>query len=242
MGLTAMADSAQDRHLPASDRKIRKAREKGQVPRSRDLGHFLACFVGGLTIVILAPEAVGWLRGVLASGLRFDAATLAQTGTMGDRLVDGGWQFLLGALPLGLLMLASGVIANVGSGGWNMSFSALAPSFSKFNPISGIGNLMSARQLGQTLKACALALVLGLIGGTYLQANLPRFTELLALPLPAALGQAGSVIWGGLVLMLIALGFVAVLDVPLQRFLLLRELRMSHQEVKNEMKDAEGNA
>jgi flagellar biosynthetic protein FlhB len=242
MGLTTMADSAQDRHLPASDRKIRKAREKGQVPRSRDLGHFLACFVGGLTIVVLAPEAVAWLRGVLARGLRFDAATLAQTHSMGERLVDASWQFLLGTLPLGLLVLAAGVIASVGSGGWNLSFAALTPRASKFNPISGISNLMSARQLGQTLKACALALVLGVVGGLYMKANLPRFTELLALPLPVALGEAGSVIWGGLVPMLIVLGFLAVVDVPLQRFLLLRELRMSHQEVKNEMKDAEGNA
>ena len=237
-----MADSAQDKQLPATERKIRKSREEGQVARSRDLGHFAACFIGGLAIVVTAPQAVDWLRGVMARLLKFDAATLANPHAMGDRLSDGTWQFLLGALPLGALMLLAGVVSNVGSGGWNFSWKALQPKFSKFDPISGIGRLFSLSQLGQTLKACALALLLGLVAWLYMQANFERFTHVLGMPLPAALGFAGSLVWGGIVLLLVALGCMAVLDVPLQRFMLMRQLRMSHQEVKNEHKDAEGNA
>ncbi|MFM7533364.1 MAG: flagellar biosynthesis protein FlhB [Rubrivivax sp.] len=237
-----MADSAQDKQLPASQRKIQKSREEGQVARSRDLGHFAACFIGGLAIVVTAPQVVQWLRGVLARQLKFDATTLANPHAMGDRLVDGTWQFVVGALPLGLLMLLAGVAASVGSGGWNFSWKALQPKFSKFDPISGVARLFSLSQLGQTLKACALAVLLGIVAWLYLQANFERFTHVLGLPLPAALGFAGSLVWGGIVLLLIALGFVAVLDVPLQRFMLMRQLRMSHQEAKNEHKDAEGNA
>ena len=237
-----MADSAQDKQLPASQRKIQKSREDGQVARSRDLGHFAACFIGGLAIVVTAPQTVDWLRGVVTRLLKFDAATLANPHAMSDRLADGTWQFLMGAMPLGVLMLLAGVVASVGSGGWNFSWKALQPKLSKFDPISGIGRLFSLSQLGQTLKACALALLLGLIGWLYVQANFERFTHVLGMPLPAALSFAGSLVWGGIVLLLIALGCVAVLDVPLQRFMLMRQLRMSHQEVKNEHKDAEGNA
>ena len=237
-----MADSAQDKQLPATQRKIQKSREGGQVARSRDLGHFAACFIGGLAIVITAPQAVHWLQGVFTRLLRFDASALAGTQSMSDRLVDGTWEFLHGALPLGLLMLAAGVVSSVGSGGWNFSWKALQPKFSKFDPISGIARLFSMSQLGQTLKACALALLLGLIAWLYLQANFERFTHALGMPLATALGFAGTLMWGGIVLLLIAMGFMAVVDVPLQRFMLMRQLRMSHQEVKNEHKDAEGSA
>lgn len=242
MGPPTMADSAQDKQLPASERKIQKSREQGQVARSRDLGHFAACFIGGLAIVVTAPQTVDWLRTVVIRLLKFDAATLANPHAMSDRLVDGTWQFLTGALPLGVLMLAAGVIASLGSGGWNFSWKALEPKFSKFDPISGIGRLFTLSQLGQTLKACALALLLGLIAWLYVQANFERFTHVLGMPLPAALGFVGNLVWGGIVLLLVALGCVAVLDVPLQRFMLMRQLRMSHQEAKNEHKDAEGNA
>jgi flagellar biosynthesis protein FlhB len=66
-----MADDAQDRRLPASERKIRKARTEGQVARSRDLSHLAALGVGGAIVVALAPRWLGWMRELLAGGLRF---------------------------------------------------------------------------------------------------------------------------------------------------------------------------
>ncbi|HLL13246.1 MAG TPA: EscU/YscU/HrcU family type III secretion system export apparatus switch protein, partial [Rubrivivax sp.] len=70
-----MADSsAQDRNLPASQRKIEKARDDGQVARSRDLGHFAALTAGVALLAFLAPEVCAWLGRLLTQSLRFDAA------------------------------------------------------------------------------------------------------------------------------------------------------------------------
>jgi flagellar biosynthetic protein FlhB len=236
-----MADSAQDKQLPATERRIQKAREEGQAPRSRDLGHFAACFIGGLAIVLLAPPFVAWMSRTLTAGLRFDASTLRSAETMSERLGANTLVFVLASLPMGLLMVAVGIGAALASGGWNLSFKALQPKLDKFNPVTGFGRLFSSDQLIQTAKACGLALALGAVAALYLQFNLPRFVQSLALPLPAALAHAGTTIWGGLVAMLFVLGAVALIDVPLQRFLFLKRLRMSHQEVKEEHKDAEGN-
>jgi flagellar biosynthetic protein FlhB len=101
--------------------------------------------------------------------------------------------------------------------------------------------VFSLHQLGEMLKACALALLLGTIGTLYLLQHLPQFSELIARPLPAALSSAGALVWGGVLLLLLALGAFALVDVPLQRRLLLRRLRMSHEELKKEHKDVEGN-
>ena len=101
--------------------------------------------------------------------------------------------------------------------------------------------MFSKQQLVDTMKACLLALVLGVIGALYLNARLPEFSGLIAQPLPAAMGHAGELVLGGLVLLLLALALFALVDVPLQRQLLLRRLRMTVEEAKKEHKEVEGN-
>jgi flagellar biosynthetic protein FlhB len=67
-----MADSAQDRNLPATAKRRQRAREDGQVPRSKDLGHFTALAAGGALLMVLAHPLASWAQGVLDAGLRFD--------------------------------------------------------------------------------------------------------------------------------------------------------------------------
>jgi flagellar biosynthesis protein FlhB len=238
-----MADnSAQDRNLPASQRKITKAREDGQVARSRDLGHFAAFFAAGLLLMTLAPDAIAFLARLTAAGLQFDTQVLAGTQPMLERLGHFGGRFVLVVVPMGLLMMAVAAAAGAASGGWNFTWKAIKPKFSKLNPLSGLGRVFSPTQVGQALKACLLALVLGVIGAFFLQASLPRFMHAVGMPLPAALSHAGAAVWAGVMLLLMALGAFALVDVPLQRFLWLKQLRMSHQEVKQEHKETEGNS
>jgi len=237
-----MSDSAQDRTLPATPRKISKAREEGQVARSRDLGHFAALFAACLVLVSMASTLTGWLKRLLAKGLSFDAQTVADPFRMTDRLSHFGAEMLLVVVPMGLLMMTVGVLASVACGGWNFSWKAVQPKFSKLNPITGVANLFTASQIGMTLKACLLALVLGVIGALYLQAHVGRFMHSTGVPLPAALNHAAGTVWAGLLLLLLAVGAFALVDVPLQKFVWLRGLRMSHEEVKKEYKEVEGNA
>ena len=81
-----MADGAQDRHLPASQRKLDKARADGQLVRSRDLSHFAAIAAGGAALVALAPTIAAALQRALEQALRFDAAQLADPASMLGRL------------------------------------------------------------------------------------------------------------------------------------------------------------
>ena len=115
------------------------------------------------------------------------------------------------------------------------------PKLSKLNPLEGIGRIFSKVQLVETLKACLLATVLLAIGGGYLWSNLDAFSQVVLQPLPTALASSGDLLRGGLVLMLLALGAFALVDVPLQKWRLGEQLKMSHQEVKDEFKQIEGN-
>jgi flagellar biosynthesis protein FlhB len=236
-----MAENAQDRHLPASARKIQKAREDGQVARSRDLGHFGAIAGGGALLVMGAPLASGWLQELVARGLVFDAKSLAGAQPMTERLGEATLRMLALVLPWGVALWLVAAAAGVLCGGWNWTFKPLAPKFDKLDPLSGLGRVFSKHQLGETLKACALALVLGTIGALWLRAHANDFAQTLALPLPAAIGQGASMLQAGLLLLVIALAVFALIDVPLQRKRLLDQLKMSHQELKEEFKQLEGN-
>ncbi len=237
-----MADDAQDRHLPATQRKIDKAREDGQVARSRDLGHLSALGLGIALLIVLAPRLTDWLQHLLASGLRFDAASLAKPQAMTEHLSHQGLQMLIVVLPLGAVLSGVAVAASVLSGGWNFTMKPLEPKFEKLNPWTGLGRIFSMQQLADTGKACLLAVILGTIGVLYMKAQLPHFTALVSMPLPTALGEAGSLLKDGLLLVLLALAASAAIDVPFQRQMLMRRLRMSVQEAKQEHKDVEGNS
>jgi flagellar biosynthetic protein FlhB len=236
-----MAD-AQDRRLPATERKIRKARAEGQVARSRDLAHFAAIGTAAALLAAAAPAAMGWLQATLSSGLRFDARVLADAHAMQQRLAEVSLPALFLVLGIGLAMLAVALLAGVLSGGWNFSFQALQPKFEKIDPLAGLGRMFSGQQLVNALKTCLLALILGAVGAVYLQLNLPRFAEAIALPLPAALAHSGGVVLGGLLLLVLALALFAVIDVPLQRHQLAQTLKMSVQEMKQELREVEGSA
>jgi flagellar biosynthetic protein FlhB len=235
-------NNAQDRQLPASQRKIEKARGEGQVARSRDLGHFAAFAAGGGLLAVFAADIARWLSHRLADGLRFDARALASPHAMIESLGAAGKQLLLSVLPMGGVLLLVALAAGAAAGGWNFTWKAMQPRLSKLDPIAGLGRVFSLHQLGEMLKASGLALLLGTIGALYVAHHLPQFADLIALPLPAALGTAGSLVWGGVMLILLALAAFALVDVPLQRHLLLRRLRMSFEELKKEHKDVEGNA
>ncbi len=237
-----MAGNDQDRNLPATPRRLEKAKKEGQVVRSRDLGHFAAIAVGAAMLVALAPQVSNWSAKLLTNGLRFNAASVQNPEFMTERLGDLALQMLWIVLPLGALMMVVALGTSVAAGGWVWTFKPLTPNFGKLNPIAGLPKIFSKQQLIDALKASVLALILGTIGGLYLRANIETFGGALALALPAALSHAGTAIVNGLLLLLLALAGFAVIDVPLQKHLHASRLKMSHQEVKQEHKEIEGNA
>jgi flagellar biosynthetic protein FlhB len=237
-----MADhDAQDRNLPASPKKIQKSRAEGQLPRSRDLPHFAMMVAGGAVLSVGGPQIVDRLRQMLGTGLHFDAALLARPGFMGERLVDMTLAFAAVMGPIGALLILVGIASHVASGGWNWTMKPLAPKFSNLDPIAGLGRLVSGQGLGTALKAVLLALVLGIVGAMVLKDRLAAYVSIMSVPLPSALAYAGQQLMGGLTLLAIALAVFAAIDVPLQRQLWLRRMRMTREEAKQELKEVEGN-
>ena len=233
--------SSQDRNLPASQRKLNKAREEGQVARSRDFGHFAVIAACGALLAAFSPLAASWLQETLAIGLRFDSSAVQNPGLMGARLSELTIRLMFVIVPFGMAMWGAALAAGIAIGGWNWTLQPLAPKFGKLNPFTGVKGIVSKDKLIDAMKGSALALILGAIGALFLKAHVDEFTAAMAMPLPAAIRTLSGAMLGGLTLLLLALAVFAMIDVPLQRFQHAQRLKMSHQEIKQEHKELEGN-
>ena len=233
--------SSQDRNLPASLRKLTKAREEGQVARSRDFGHFMAIATCGALLAAFAPLMTDWLQQTLVSGLRFDHNVVQNSGQMGERLLELTIRFMWVLVPFGAAMVAAALGSGIAIGGWNWTLNPIMPRFGKLNPLTGLVGIVSKDKLIDAMKGSALALILGAIGALFLKAHVEEFTGAMALPLPAAIRNLSGALFGGMTLLLLALAAFAMIDVPLQRHQHAQRLKMSHQEIKQEHKELEGN-
>jgi flagellar biosynthesis protein FlhB len=236
-----MSDDSQDKQLPASARKLDKARADGQVVRSKDLGHFLVLLAATGILIAMTPTWFDAVGTMLRAGLRFDARTVAAPDMMLERLSVWITQGLILVIPLALCVGVASVASSVIAGGWVMSFKVIAPKFSKLNPLEGIGNVFSKKQLLDALKACAMGLIIGAVGCFLLWKRWPDLVNLLAIPLPAAFHEVGQAIRSVLMTMLMVIAGFAILDLPLQKYLFAEQMKMSHQEAKDEFKQQEGN-
>jgi flagellar biosynthetic protein FlhB len=234
-------DSSQDKQLKASERKLRKAREEGQVVRSRDLGHFLVILAAASVLMVLTPVWMDKLQQQLNAGMRFDARAVANPDMMLERLVQWSSQAMMMVVPFGAGVALASAAAAVLAGGWVMSFQVIFPKFGKLNPITGFANLLSKQQMVDALKASTLGLILGGTGAFFLYKVWPSMVDLLAQPLPLAIHDFGTTIGHVMWSMLLVLALFAIVDWPLQRLMFMNRMKMSHQDQKDEVKQTEGN-
>jgi len=236
-----MDSSSQDKNLPATARRLQKAREDGQVPRSRDLTH-LAVLGGGLVLLwVMLPWGVGRMHLALQHGLSFDGQTVRNPELLLQHLGLQVQQGLLFFLPLGLAVALLAVLAMVAAGSFAFSTQSLALDFSKIGLISGFGRLFSRQQWFEVLKLLLIAVLLAALAGQFVAAHLVEFGTLLLRPLQSGMAQLGQWFVAGVGTLLAAVLLLAMVDVPLQRYLHANKLKMSLQEVKDEHKESEGN-
>ena len=127
------------------------------------------------------------------------------------------------------------------SGGWVNSLTPLMPDFSRLNPLKGFGNLVSKKKIITTAKMVLIAGILFTVAGIFLRNGLVPIAALELQPSSSAIAHLTQWITGGLGLMLLVLLLAAMVDVPLQKFLQMGEMKMSFQEVKQEGKENDGN-
>jgi flagellar biosynthesis protein FlhB len=236
-----METSSQDRNLPASQRKLQKARDDGQVARSNDLSHLAVLGAGALTIMGLSPLMFDHLQLAIGQQLSFDASALLQTGAMLTRLQAMAMVGLLGCIVFAAIVMTSSVLSSMLIGGWVLSLKPVMPDFSRLNPLAGIAGLFTKKKRAEILKMSFVTVILIAIAAGFLNSSLESIAALVLQPSAAALNHLMDWLKIGLGLLLLVILVVALIDMPLQGFLHRSQLKMSRQEMKDEHKDSDGN-
>ncbi len=234
-------DSSQDRSLPATQRKLQKARDDGQVTRSRDLSNLAVLGTGAVALSMMAPTLLDQLKLALSQQLTFNASIVGQTSDVLVRLRDVTLVGLGVAAAFAAIILPAVIISTVATGGWVMSMKPLGPDFSRINPLAGLGRLFSKEQVSQVLKLVLMTVALVAVASSFFMSHLDEVAQLVLQPSVAAIPELARWVSAGVSLLLLVVFAVAAVDVPLQAFMFSSRMRMSHQEIKQEHKDSEGN-
>jgi len=236
-----MDSSSQDRNLPASERKLQKAKDDGQVARSRDLSHLAVLGGGALTLIGLAPMMLQRLHNEFSLQLAFDFHTLADPALMVHRLGAMTAVGLALAALFALVVSAMAILSTVALGGWVHSLKPITPDFGRVNPLKGFGNLFTKEKFTETLKMSFIAGMLLVVGFSYFSSSMETLRALALQPSARSITVMSDWLKQGMGWMLLIILIVAMIDVPLQRFLHQSRMKMSHQEMKQESKESDGN-
>ena len=236
-----MESSSQDRNLPASQRKLQKARDDGQVARSTDLSHLTVLGTGALTIMGLSPLMFEQLKQAMSQQLSFDAAAILQTGDMLTRLQSMALAGLSGCIVFAAIVMTASVLITLLSGGWVLSLKPVMPDFSRLNPLAGIAGLFTKKKLAEIVKMTVVTVVLIAIAAAFLHSSLESIVALTLQPSVSALRYLMDWLTLGMGMLLFVILVVALIDLPLQGFLHRSQLKMSRQEMKDEHKESDGN-
>ncbi len=234
-------ESTQDKNLPATPRRLQKAREDGQVPRSRDLTH-LVVLGGGLALLwLMVPWGYERLRHAMQMGFSFDSASVRHPEVALEYMTQASGDALMFFLPMGVTLAAMVVFSMVAAGSYAFSTKPLMPELSKIGLLSGFKRLFSRQQFFEVLKLMAITVLLAGFASYFVATHLIEFGTLLMRPLESSMSQLGQWFMAGVGSLLAVVLLVAVIDVPLQQYLHAHKLKMSLKEVKDEHKETEGN-
>ena len=228
---------SQDRTEEPTQRKQDKAREEGQVVRSRELNSTAMLLAGSGCLVAFGGEYARGFGNLLA---RLIALAARPDGRMIDALSLGTSAALELALPVLTIVFASAIAAAGALGGFVFAPRALAFKTDRLNPLSGLKRMFALRALVELGKALGKVLVVVLVSIAVLHAFEGRLISLGLLSVERGMAQALSIVATSLVALAGSLALIAAIDVPYQVTEHRRQLRMTRQELKDELRDSEG--
>lgn len=236
-----MAESdGQERTEDPTGRRLSQAREKGQIPRSREMGTAVVLLSGVLGLMMVGPSLGRAMLAIWRVNFSFEREGIFDPQTMGRALVAAIAELMTPLLSLFAVVLLASILGNMLIGGINFSTEAMMPKFSKLNPASGLKRMFGVQSLIELVKSIGKVLFIALMAWLLFKANLDHILDLGQKQVAFAISDSlDSLLWIGL-LLCCALLPIVLIDVPFQLWNHSRQLKMTKQEVKDEYKDSEG--
>lgn len=230
----------EDKTEEPTARRLEKAREDGQVLRSQDLTTAVVT-IGFIATLYFAGSVTGPAYvDIVANSFIFERYQAFETNQMIVSLVNQVADIGTLLIPAFIAAVVLAVLGAVILDGFVFSWKAVAPKASKINPVKGFARIFGLRAVVELVKSLMKFTLVATIGGMYLYFSFDTVSEFSRSHLSSAIRGGLSTVIVGALLTSFALLIIAAIDVPYQRFDFLKKLRMTKQEIKDEMKELEG--
>jgi flagellar biosynthetic protein FlhB len=233
-------ESGQEKTEDPTPKRLRDAREKGDIPRSRELNSTALLMAAAAAMLIFGKSAVDRILNMVASHLDIPRADIFDSALMIAQLVDAMRESIYALMGFMGFVLLAALLAPVALGGWNFSGQAIMPKGSRLNPGAGIKRMFSVKALVELAKAIGKFLVVLAFAVFVLMALQGEIFGLASQDVNLAIAHATEMIAWAFLIMSSSLILISAIDVPYQLHDYSQKLKMTMQEVKDEMKNTEG--
>ncbi|WP_438467259.1 flagellar biosynthesis protein FlhB [Marinomonas sp. PE14-40] len=224
----------------ASSKKLDEARNKGNLPRSKDLSSALLLLIAAASLYATGSLLAQDMSNIFEFNFVLSRADMFDVSKMVIHLSDSSIAMMDSLIVMMIVLAIAGIVGSVALGGFNFSWEPVIPKLSKMNPISGLKRMFSLNSLVELLKSIAKVSLVLIVAFFVLKIYLP---EMLLVPfqsLELALEHAINVVIWAFVYVSLAVLLIAAVDVPYQAWTHKDKLKMTKQETKDEYKNAEG--
>jgi len=234
-------DTGQDKTEEPTEKRLKDARKKGQIPRSKELNTFMSSMTASVMLLFVGDSIGKGLAKLMQQQFQMSRETIFDKASIviyfKQVLLDG----LLLIVPLVIPLTIVALITPMMMGGWNFSMESMAPKFSKMNPFSGLKRMFGVQGVVELLKAVVKVTLVFTVAGVLFNQHFDQFMGLGGLALNTAVTKAADIIMFSLLILSSTLVLIVAIDVPFQLWNTKRQLKMTKQEVKDESKEQEGN-
>lgn len=223
-----------------TQRRRDEARQRGQIPQSADLSSAALLLGGLIALNLLGGKIFGQLRSLMASLLDCRGGPAWDVDALGETLHTCLWGLGMILLPLLAAIMLVGIASHLVQTGFVLTAEPLRPSIGKLNPLDGLRKLFSRRALMRLLMSLGKVGVIALVGYLTIAAKLPAILSAAGLGFSQIVPAAGDVIFTLGVRLASVLLVLALMDYGFQRWQHEQDLKMSKEEVREDLKRMEG--
>jgi flagellar biosynthesis protein FlhB len=221
-------------------RKLRNARDEGQVARSIELPAAAVTIGAILVMVMMGGFLINHIAEIFASGFKFDRKTLDNPDLMVTTFAHHlGESFLL-IVPILMVTVVLAILSSGATGGYLFSLKSILPNFGKLSPLAGFKRMFGTHAAVELLKAILKFTLVTMVLWALVSRQMDAMMQLGQMALEPALAAAGWMIAESALWLSLSLMIIALIDAPYQKYSYIKRMRMTKQEVKDEMKDMEG--
>ena len=233
-------DQAQERTEQATPKRLQDAKEKGQVPRSRELATTAILVASSGAMFLLGPSILKNVTDLMANSFRIDVSRLNNDIDFFGELMLSFGSALTGLAGFFVIAVAVSVLSPVALGGWSLSPNGVAFKWEKLDPIKGLGRIFSANGLMEFTKAFIKFFLVTGVTGLLLWVSMEKMLLVNTQSFYPAVGNASYIVLFSFLLLSFSTLLLTFFDVPFQLWNHAKQMRMTRQDIKEEHKDSEG--